>query len=296
LEYLKKALNYSEQADLLISRNLIADKNELVDFLREKNYYRLSGYWYHYLDVNNKFYPRITLEVIKRNYNFDCELREILYRQIELIEVSLKAKVVYVFAHKYGSFGYLDENNLPNLSKDDYDKLVLSFKESYDKSKELFVTSFKKKYGDIHKNLPIWMLSELMTFGMLLNLFDGLKEKDKNAIAIEYDLNSRVLFSWILTMNTYRNIIAHYGRIWKRRVLMHPLLPTEKYHPEWYDPYPIDTLTIFGILTIMNYLNKNIQKPVELKKIIAELFVKYGDSYRRDLGFSGDWKNHKLWL
>ena len=295
MEYIKKALSYSEQADLLISRNLLADKTELEEFLRANNYYRLSGYWFHYLNENDQFRENTTLEIIKKNYNFDCELRTIIYRQIEFIEINLKTSIIYNFAHNCGPFGYFDRNNLPNLKDYQYTKLIESFKDVYDKSKEPFVYAFKAKYGDTHENLPIWMLSELMTFGMIMNFYDGMKKRQKKEIALIYNLNSEVLFSWILTINTYRNIIAHYGRIWRRQIMMRAQMPSIKYHEDWHTPKPVNMRSVYGILTVMNFFNNKNTKPNCLRDELNQLFAKYGEYYQEDLGFPPNWENGNLW-
>ncbi|MFM8830728.1 MAG: hypothetical protein ACKOHM_06955 [Spartobacteria bacterium] len=44
--YSKEALSLEEQADRLIGRGLIADRDELIGRLKVVNYYRLSGYLY----------------------------------------------------------------------------------------------------------------------------------------------------------------------------------------------------------------------------------------------------------
>lgn len=46
VKYTKAPLTFDQQADLLISRGLLADRAILVDRLREVNYYRLSAYWH----------------------------------------------------------------------------------------------------------------------------------------------------------------------------------------------------------------------------------------------------------
>jgi abortive infection bacteriophage resistance protein len=43
MNYVKPALTYEEQADLLLSRGLSAERELLVTRLQSVNYYRLSG-------------------------------------------------------------------------------------------------------------------------------------------------------------------------------------------------------------------------------------------------------------
>jgi abortive infection bacteriophage resistance protein len=44
MNYQKPHLTFEQQADLLLSRGMKADKQELVEKLRAVNYYRISGY------------------------------------------------------------------------------------------------------------------------------------------------------------------------------------------------------------------------------------------------------------
>lgn len=54
-EYLKKALTYEEQADLLASRGLKCDRAALIAHLEAVSYYRLSGYLYPYQNDDDTF-------------------------------------------------------------------------------------------------------------------------------------------------------------------------------------------------------------------------------------------------
>ncbi len=56
MKYEKGALSLEQQADQLIERGLIADRNELMMRLQAVNYYRLSGYLHPYriLDAEGK--------------------------------------------------------------------------------------------------------------------------------------------------------------------------------------------------------------------------------------------------
>jgi abortive infection bacteriophage resistance protein len=44
MEYAKKPTTFEEQADKLLSRGLVADREELLQRLKAVSYYRLSGY------------------------------------------------------------------------------------------------------------------------------------------------------------------------------------------------------------------------------------------------------------
>lgn len=48
MKYAKQHLSLEQQADLLLSRGLSADRHELIECLANVGYYRLSAYWHPY--------------------------------------------------------------------------------------------------------------------------------------------------------------------------------------------------------------------------------------------------------
>ena len=60
--YAKKALTLEQQADLLLARGLVADRDELIQRLKVVNYYRLSGYLHPFRQPDNSYLPGTTLE------------------------------------------------------------------------------------------------------------------------------------------------------------------------------------------------------------------------------------------
>lgn len=61
VKYTKCPLTFEQQADLLLSRNLVADKEILIARLRAVNYYRLSAYWHPFKQADNSFIPGTSL-------------------------------------------------------------------------------------------------------------------------------------------------------------------------------------------------------------------------------------------
>ena len=89
----KKALTIKEQIEQLQQRGLHITNNSLAEkYLSNISYYRLGEYWYvmqsdkeqHIFKPNSKFKDVIAL------YNFDAELRLLLFDVIEKIEISLR--------------------------------------------------------------------------------------------------------------------------------------------------------------------------------------------------------------
>ena len=48
MEFTEPFLTFDEQADLLIRRGMVADRDDLVRRLQDVGHYRLSGYWHIY--------------------------------------------------------------------------------------------------------------------------------------------------------------------------------------------------------------------------------------------------------
>ena len=76
MEYTKPTLTYEAMADkLIVERHLIADRDLLIERLKSVNYYRLSGYWYPYLQEDDAFKPDTSFEDIWAHYVFDRKFR-----------------------------------------------------------------------------------------------------------------------------------------------------------------------------------------------------------------------------
>ena len=99
MKYSKHALTFDEQADLLIARGLLCDRDELLGRLRSVSYYRLSGYWYPFRRSDDSFTDGTTLETVWRRYTFDRRFRLVVLDAIERIEVCVRTELVYLLAH-----------------------------------------------------------------------------------------------------------------------------------------------------------------------------------------------------
>ena len=114
-----------EQIGILRERGLrIDDEAEAKDFLLHNNYYRISGYSLT-LRKNDIFSKRASFQNIVDIYNFDHELRHIILKYIEIIEVEFKSIYAYEFTKAFGSTGYLNKDNFTKRFCDDMSGTVL---------------------------------------------------------------------------------------------------------------------------------------------------------------------------
>ncbi|MGH8020842.1 MAG: Abi family protein, partial [Opitutaceae bacterium] len=118
MKYAKVPLSFEDQADLLLQRGLVADRDKLLARLRAVNYYRLSGYLFPFRQPDETFRAGTTLDLVWRRCVFDRRLRLLLLDAVERIEVAVRTRAAHCFVTKHGCFGHLDACHLPKLSID----------------------------------------------------------------------------------------------------------------------------------------------------------------------------------
>ena len=71
------------------------------------------------------------------------------------------------------------------------------------------------------------MAVEVMSLGVLSRMFVGLNKNDQKQISKKYNLNHKVLCSWLHVLTYVRNICAHHGRLWDRILSIKIILPKQ---------------------------------------------------------------------
>ena len=295
MQYSKPALTYAEQAELLLSRGLLADRDALIARLQSVSYYRLSGYLYPLRRPDDTFRPGTSLDMVWRRYTFDRRLRLLVLDGIERVEVAVRTQVVYGHVHRHGAFGYTDPATLPKLNGDRYGRFLASVYSETRRSSEVFVHHFDQKYGDKHGYLPLWMAAEIMPFGAMQTLFTGVEPQIKREIAHTYRIPDRVLISWLGSLNAVRNICAHHGRLWNRELGFRPLLPHARKYPQWHEPVAIETHRVFVILTILKHMISVIAPQSNWPGRIHALLEEFPDVPRVPMGVPDNWLDCPVW-
>jgi abortive infection bacteriophage resistance protein len=295
MKFDKPPLTIEQQADLLLSRGLIADKEVLVNRLTVVNYYRLSTYLYPFRLPDQRYKNGTTLDLIWRRYTFDRQLRLLTMDAIERVEVSVRTKLAYHLSHSFGAFAYTNQLHLPGLSVDVHQKWINELKEELKRSQEPFIVHFNQKYGDTHSMPPLWMAIEVMSFGKTLTMFRGVDYKMKQKISAYYNVSDEILFSWLIALNSVRNICAHHGRLIDRVLGSQPKIPRGQKYPEWHMPVKITKERIFGILTILQYVLQFDAPTSHWKERLKNLFSLYPDVSVQLMGFPTNWEVSPLW-
>lgn len=295
MKYTKPALTFTDQADLLLKRGLIApDKQAIIEKLHVVSYYRLSAYWHPFRQPDDTFKPGTTLDMIWRRYTFDRHLRLLVLDTIERVEIAARTQLVCQHSLKYGPFGYLDRVNLPGLQVAEHRELLGRIRKETDHSRENFVLHFQTKYTS-ETDLPLWMACELMTFGAAFTFFRGVEAGIKQIVAADYGVTDRVFHSWLATLNQVRNLCAHHARLWNRTFGIQPQIPRPRKHPEWHQPVAIASNRLFGILTVLYYMLKQVAPQSQWRQRWEDLLTRYPEVPIAAMGFPVNWKDSPLW-
>ncbi len=287
--YDKPSLTFDEQAELLLSRGLIAEKSELIDLLRVVNYYRFSGYLYTFRDFRFEtgfFLSNTKLTDVLKIYEFDKELRFLLFEGLKRIEICFKTKLAYHFSQKYGAFGYIEKDNFPNISKKQHADFLRESSNQTRRSKEYFVKRFFDKYGDSHYVLPIWMLVEILSFGTVGHVFEGLENSLKKEISACFEVEHGVLISWIKCLCYIRNLCAHHSRVWNRVLAIKPKIPKKRKTDEWKD---VKNNKIFCVILIIISMLKSLNLSEDWVEKVGRLFEENEEMLKK-MGFPEKWK------
>ena len=268
--YTKPHLTINEQCNKLIDRGLKCNKKQLKRALSQIGYYRLSGYAYSHLTRDKKqFRKETSLDNILNDYYFDSELRNFIFKAIEVIEIYLRSQLAYHLG-KDDKFGFLNHEKLPRLSKADHNLFLHKCKQSYVKSSETFVEHFSKTYSDEHELPPYWILVNLLDFGSIFTLYRGASNHTRTVIAQQLGVKNKVFESWLRALNTIRNICAHHARLWNKTLGVKPKIPKEE---NWQVPVFISGNKMFGIVAIISYLLREIESLTLSEGRFLEFFM-----------------------
>lgn len=302
VKYTKPALDFAQQADLLLSRGMTGDRDLMIDRLRTVSYYRLSGYAPPFRQQRPgtpstllcEFRPGTTFEEVWDRYVFDRRLRLLAMDAIERIEVAVRSLLATHHALAHGPFAYFtDVTALPYLRADARDSFIESINKEHLRSRDVFVKHFWTKYGDTEETLPLWMAVEIMSLGSLLSLYRGSHQNIQRLISQPFGVDHSVFQSWLLTLNTVRNICAHHGRLWNREIGTKPKIPHRL--AAWQSPVRVPSDRVFATLTICKWSLDRIAPAHTWSRHVRDLLEESPTIPLHSMGFPANWMESPIW-
>jgi abortive infection bacteriophage resistance protein len=298
--YQKEALTVEEHIRLLQSRGLeIDDESQATHYLSHVSYYRLSGYWWPMLadKESHVFKPESRFSDVVSLYNFDRELRLLIFDVIEKIEISLRTKLIYHLSHEHGPWWFQNTDLFVDVQA--LVRTLASLQEEIERSKDVFIREHRKKYRDDHRFPPAWKSLELTSIGNLSKVYGNLKPqiRSKDTIAKELGaVNHTYLPSWLQSIAQIRNLCAHHSRLWNRNLPSSPkLLPKPPY--PWISDVPKqhEFPKLYVHLCVMRYMLNIVVPENSFGVKLSDMLSRYPNVDPDALGFKPGWLNEPLW-
>ncbi|MCX6294443.1 MAG: Abi family protein [Sphingobacteriales bacterium] len=297
----KNATSISQQIEILKNRGLlINDDDYATHHLSNISYYRLGEYCYSMQDdkENHTFKPNSRFEDVMALYNFDRELRFLLFDVIERIEISLRTKLIYHLSHEFNPWWFQNFDLFEDSKA--LVKTLSGLEEELTRTKEPSITKHNKKHQDDKRFPPAWKSLEQTSFGTLSKLYGNLKNtiKSKDIIAKDFGaVNHTYLPSWLQSITQIRNFCAHHSRLWNKNLPSTiKLLPKPPF--KWIVDVPNqnDYKYLYIHLCIMKYLLNIIEPENQFTLRLKSIFEKYPNVDPNALGMKTNWEKEELWL
>jgi abortive infection bacteriophage resistance protein len=316
--YTKPHLSFADQVSLLRSRGLIIDDEAQAEHLLSViGYYRLSGYWYSYRRLDgalrtDQFVEGTTFGQVVRLYDVDRRLKLHLLDAVERIEIAVRVMIGFTLGRR-GAYAHLDGEQLDGRFTQSsiggrpstYDRWLRKVLAAQSRSSEDFVVHFQQKYDG---RLPVWVMTEILDFGSMSYLFQGLKASNRNEIAARLGVvdrrgggNGGALANWLRVLNYVRNVCAHHSRLWNRNL-------ADQLAPSHLGSIPdlrhltdreVSHFRIYSTLCIVAFLLARVgQRPqwaAQVGRLIDDKIPACGRGVH-ELGFPSGWTAERPWV
>jgi abortive infection bacteriophage resistance protein len=296
MNYSKQALNISQQIELLKSRGLIIENTQFTrDILENVSYFRIANYLRPMESdkQTHQFKPGASFRNVVSLYDFDRELRQLVFGAISRIEIALRTRIIHHFSLSHGPFWFADSN----LALDGalYTDNIATLNRELHRSKEDFIKEHFKKY-DNPDVPPAWKTLEVISFGTLSKMYFNFKDTSvKKDVARSLGLPQHlILESWIASLAALRNCCAHHARIWNRNYPVTPNIP-KKLSGDWIVNRNFQSNKLYVQLCTIAYLLNVVKRDNDFAQQLTALLSKYPNVDVFAMGFPMDWRKEALW-
>ena len=264
-----------EQISILESKGLIIDDYLFTeDILIRENYFFISGYRHLFLKSpkDRNFIKGTTFRELYALFNFDRQVRNIVFKNLLIIENNLKSIISYQLSKKYGfrEKDYLRPENftkVPDKQRQLSDTLKKMKRQIRVNGAQHSATNhYLKNYGYI----PLWVVVKVLSFGIVGELYTVMKREDQEEIAGIYDLSVNNLLTYLPILSNYRNLCAHEDILYDHRT--QKIIGDTRYHdgldiPTTDGEYIYGKDDLFALIIIL----KQLLRPEEFRLLINEL-------------------------
>ena len=270
-----------EQIEILKHKGLIIDdENYAKDILMRENYFFISGYRHLFLKSKNErtFLPNTNFRELYAMFNFDRQIRNIIFKNLLIVENNLKSIISYQLSKKYGfkEKDYLKASNFNNSKEKSrqVQDLIKKMKRQIrvNGSQHSATMHYINHYGFI----PFWVVVKVLSFGIVCELFSVMKYEDQKEISDIYGISIDHLLTYLPILANYRNLCAHEDILYEHRT--QTIIANTKYHhelniPKMDEEYIYGKNDLFALIIIL----KSMLREEEFNPLIKEI------SYEEDI-------------
>ncbi|MBR6148244.1 MAG: Abi family protein [Lachnospiraceae bacterium] len=277
------SMTINEQISNLKEKGLVIKNEDYArNILSDISYFRLiKAYSLGLKEKNGKYYEGIEFEHIVALYLFNANLRQILFPQVERIEVNARCRISNYVSEKYGVMGYLNKENFAD--EEYYNQFMDDVASELSRNARApFVKNYRENYDG--GQLPFYALVEICSFGTLSKFYKNMKNEDKKLIAKSYNVGYTYFESWLESISYVRNICAHYGRLYNAIIVKKPMIYKQ------YADMNISNNRLFSVLLCMRELLKGSDQWNAFVDELDMLTKKYDKINIYSMGFVDNWQ------
>lgn len=243
-----------EQIEILSHKGLVIDDVDYAkSILLRENYFFLSGYRHLFLrdDGSRKFIYGTTFKELYSLFNFDRQLRNILFKNILIVENNLKSVLSHVVSKNHG----FKEHNYLNsdIFVKDHNK-VRQINDLIRKMKRQINVNGKQHAATNHYMInygyiPLWVVVKVLSFGIVSELYSILQKEDQEEIARVFNTTVHNLGNYLPILANYRNLCAHEDLCFSNKT--HKKISPNHYHDILNIPKNEEDEYIYGLNDLM---------------------------------------------
>ena len=295
-----------EQIQILDAKGLVIDDVSYTkDIILRENYFFLMGYRHLFMNPENpkQFRTGTTFKELYSLFYFDRQLRNIMFKNILIIENNCKSIFSYTLSQKYGykESDYLrpsNYNQAPERARQVNDLLKKMKRQIRVNGGQHEAT---KHYINNYGYIPLWIVVKFLSFGITSELYTIMKLSDQREIAKEFNVDNEALAVFLPILSNYRNLCAHEDILFEHRT--QKFIPDNKYNENLNiqlinDEYIYGKGDLFSVVIIFKYmLSKDDfrmfinEVSYELDKLSGKLNVISIDQVYDRMGFPINYKS-----
>lgn len=264
-----------EQIKILQNKGLvIPDEVYAKEILLRENYFFLSGYRHLFMEnkMNRVFIAGTTFNELYSMFYFDRHVRNIIFKNLLIIENNIKSIMAYELSQHYGirEDQYLNPKNF--VKDHDRKKQVNDLLKKLKRQIRINGGQHQatQHYIDHYGYIPLWIVVKILSFGIVGEFYSILKSEDQKEIAEFFQVKHESLLIWLPILANYRNLCAHEDILFDHKA-QRPILDTsfhEKLNiPKTDGEYIYGKEDLFALIIIL----KNMLRPDDFYLMMESL-------------------------